>query len=203
MRMIDVLKMLHIAFHLSGLLQISKQSTIYADTVILSSLFALSLWSSSTNCTHHPPLHPLTFLSYPHLTPPIPFFWRPVPLLSQSLLQLGSFPSVSELVTRSQPPSLCVVTAPCLHRHCGWCQNAPWGGHHLLFLWFCLSLALQDAGLQKERHVNLSGDVNSGKKRHNLLWADLWFMRATDYKWPLIILNVFHIKCLKWVNVVF
>lgn len=87
------------------LLQISKQCRIhpcwYSHPVWS---YVLSLWSSSTN--HHPTTQPSS-LSCFHPAPPLQhpsLSQGPVPLLSQSLLQLGSFPSVSELVTPSQPP---------------------------------------------------------------------------------------------------
>lgn len=123
--------MLHTAFHLSGLncltSNIRTAVSICADTVILSGL--MPCLSDHPQQTSPRQLTPPPSASFPPPSPasPPPFpVQRPVPLLSQSLPQLRSFPSVPGLVTLTQPLlSPPVVTALCLHRHWGWCQGAP------------------------------------------------------------------------------
>lgn len=79
-----------------------RDVSIHTDTVTLSCL--MPYVSDPPQWTIRPQLTPPPSLVSP-LLPLRPFFsQRPVPLLSQSLLQLGSFPDVSEWVTSSRPP---------------------------------------------------------------------------------------------------
>lgn len=108
------------------LLQISKQCRIhpcwYSHPVWS---YVLSLWSSSTN--HHPTTQPSSLSCFhpaPHFsTHPFP---RDLSHYCHShCSSLGHSPVCQSWWHRASPPSLCVVTATCLCRHCRWCQDAP------------------------------------------------------------------------------
>lgn len=107
---------------------------------------------------HNSPLRPLLFL------PCSPFahsFPRDLSHYCHShCSSLGHSPMCQSGWHRAGPPSLCVVTAPCLHRHCGWCQDAPARrSPSSSSLLLSITLPPRDAALWNERFVRVSRKV--------------------------------------------
>lgn len=77
------------------------------------------------------------------------------------------------LTPLTPPPSCfypgCVVTAPCLHRHCGWCQDAPSGRSPS----FSLSLSVFLCPLHWLHGMLVCGKKGLSKEVQHCLWADL------------------------------
>lgn len=123
--------MLHIALHLSRLncSTSNTQTMLYPSMLTQSSCLVLCLVSLimlNKPPSRNSPLHLLLLLS----CPPTPTTTHPFPkdlshYCHSHCSSLGHSPVCQSWWHWASPPSLCVVTAPCLHRHCGWCQDAP------------------------------------------------------------------------------
>lgn len=169
--------MLHIALHLSRLncSTSNTQTMLYPSMLTQSSCLVLCLVSLimlNKPPSRNSPLHLLLLLScppHPHYHPSLS--QRPVPLLSQSLLQLGSFPSVSELVTLSQPPlTVCcdsTMSPPSLWMMSG-CplEEVTVFFRSLSVFSPSITQTPRDTGLWKERCVKMSGDVTDLLDQH-------------------------------------
>lgn len=99
--------------------------SIHADTVIPSGLMScLSDHPQQTTIPQlNPPPSPVSTLPPHFSTHPFP---RDLSHYCHShCSSLGHSPVCQSWWHRASPPSLCVVTATCLRRHCRWCQDAP------------------------------------------------------------------------------
>lgn len=98
--------------------------SIHADTVILSGL--MPCLSDHPQQTTPPTTHPSSFSCFhPALSTTHPFPRDLSHYCHSHCSSLGHSPVCQNRWHRASPPAPCVVTAPCLHRHCGWCQEAP------------------------------------------------------------------------------
>ena len=159
--------MLCFAFHLSGLNCFTSdiQTMLYPSMLIQSSCLVsclVSLIILNKPPSHNSTLHPLLF---PPCSPPQhpSLSQGPVPLLSQSLLQLGSFPSVSELVTPSQPPLAACCDSNVSPTPLPMMSGCPLEEVTILYLSVSLSITPtpRDAALRKKSFDKIPGNVKA------------------------------------------